>query len=798
MKGLFRGVVTRLLICLGACAGAAHAQSVLPLPDLPIGVAGTVNAIARQPDGNLVVGGEFSMVDGVPRRNLARLRPDGSLDPAWAPPVDATVEVVAVDSAGRTYIGGSFESVDGQTRNHVARFTRSGALDAAWDPAHGLDPIGGSHVRLAIGAHDVVFLSTAIDSAQLGHRDIVRILNDATGTIDSAWHPLYGWGKIAVDNASGILYAQGSDEPSRLPVEKISQSGRGDPVDDWHPALDQVPDLLAVAPDGTLYLSAEDDEGFFADTPSACDLVRIAPGAHGAIDRSWNPPCRQQATSFAFDGGAMYVGMKAWVDDRPGVLKLSGNGDTIAWTVRGERLNAVVVGRDGSVYAGGQFQWDPDRPSDLPGRLSIPRFNGADGTPLDVADAALPGTVNAIARQSDGALIVGGRFDVAGAFSRTNIVRVTADGRIDPAWDPAPALAYVDAIAIDEHDDVYVAGQTDGIVYQNADDSVAFKLAGSGSGSVDPDWSLSFGGKINALAMDGRGGLYVGGSQGGFAFLDEPPRNLIRVSLHDAAIDPFIYPPFAPVTAILVDAGDDAIYIASGDDYQGVGREGAAISKLSSMSGPMQHEWSRALPSGPPVSLPSAPRALARSRDGSLYVAGAFSSGAAGTLNDVLKLDANGLLDTQWNAAAAFPDEYIRIPNALVVDDNGDVYVGGTDIVPQGGWFVSLAYVQKRSAERGFLDSGWVPAFDGLPTVNDPYGATSVNVMAFAADGTIDVGGYFTVAGGQARSGFARFTTAGPPDTAAHSSHMRPGPQPPQPTPSPGRQRPLASSTTTP
>ena len=794
MKGLFRGVVAHLLICLGACAGATHAQSVLPLPELPIGVAGTVHAIARQPDGSLVVGGEFSMVDGVPRRNLARLRPDGSLDPAWAPSVDTNVEVVAVDSAGRTYIGGSFESVDGHPRNHVARFTRSGTLDAAWDPAHGLDPIGGNHVRLAIGAHDVVFLSTAIDSAQLGHRDIVRILNDATGTIDSAWHPLYGWGKIAVDNASGILYAQGSDEPSRLPVEKISQSGRGDPAPDWHPALDQVPDLLAVAPNGTLYLSAEDDEGFFADSPSACDLARIAPNAHGAIDRSWNPPCHQQATSFAFNGDAMYVGLKAWVDDRPGVLKLSGNGNPIVWTVRGERVNTVAIGKDGSVYAGGQFQWDPDRPSDLPGRLSIARFNDADGTPLDVADAALPGTVNAIARQSDGALIVGGRFDVAGTLARTNILRVTADGHIDPAWNPAPALAYVDAIAVDEHDDVYVAGQTTGIVYQGADDSLAFKLAGDGSGSVDPDWSLSFGGKINALAMDGRGGLYIGGSQGGFMYLDETT-NLIRVSLHDAAIDPITYPRSAPVTAILVDADEDAIYIASGDDYTG----GAAISKLSNVSGSMQHGWSRALPSGahvalpsgPPILLPSIPRALARSRDGSLYVAGAFSGGAAGTLNDVLKLDANGVLDTQWNAAAAFPDELFPIPNALVVDNNGDVYVGGTDLVPQGEWFVSLAYVQKRSAERGFLDSGWAPAFDGFPTVNDPYGATSVNVMAFAADGTIDVGGYFTVAGGQARSGFATFTTAGTTDAAAHSSHVGPGPQPPQPTPSPGRLRPV-------
>ncbi|MEP4077720.1 hypothetical protein [Haloferula sp.] len=41
-------------------------------------------AIATQPDGKLLIGGEFFFVNGVERQHLARLNPDGSLDDSWA------------------------------------------------------------------------------------------------------------------------------------------------------------------------------------------------------------------------------------------------------------------------------------------------------------------------------------------------------------------------------------------------------------------------------------------------------------------------------------------------------------------------------------------------------------------------------------------------------------------------------------------------------------------------------------------------------------------------------------------
>src|SRR3954471_23305082 len=44
-----------------------------------------VFAVALQPDGKILIGGAFASVEGQPRANVARLNPDGALDPSFDP-----------------------------------------------------------------------------------------------------------------------------------------------------------------------------------------------------------------------------------------------------------------------------------------------------------------------------------------------------------------------------------------------------------------------------------------------------------------------------------------------------------------------------------------------------------------------------------------------------------------------------------------------------------------------------------------------------------------------------------------
>jgi hypothetical protein len=92
-------------------------------------IEGDVFAVALQPNGKIVIGGEFTRVNGVARSNVARLNRDGSLDESFDPGVgpNASVHALAVDRDG-ILIGGLFVTVEGLSSRRLARLGFNGKL----------------------------------------------------------------------------------------------------------------------------------------------------------------------------------------------------------------------------------------------------------------------------------------------------------------------------------------------------------------------------------------------------------------------------------------------------------------------------------------------------------------------------------------------------------------------------------------------------------------------------------------------------------------------------------------------
>ncbi len=59
-----------------------------------LGTGGTINALARQSDGRILVGGSFTSWNGTPANNLVRLLADGQLDGTFTPPTLANDESI--------------------------------------------------------------------------------------------------------------------------------------------------------------------------------------------------------------------------------------------------------------------------------------------------------------------------------------------------------------------------------------------------------------------------------------------------------------------------------------------------------------------------------------------------------------------------------------------------------------------------------------------------------------------------------------------------------------------------------
>ena len=99
-----------------------------------------VSAVGLQSDGKIVVGGQFTSINGVARTNIARLNSDGSLDTSFVtaailPSQDNNSRVlsVALQLDGKILVAGEFWSVNGVERTSIARLNVDGSLDNSFN-----------------------------------------------------------------------------------------------------------------------------------------------------------------------------------------------------------------------------------------------------------------------------------------------------------------------------------------------------------------------------------------------------------------------------------------------------------------------------------------------------------------------------------------------------------------------------------------------------------------------------------------------------------------------------------------
>ena len=95
-----------------------------------------VRSLAIQRDGKVVLGGMFTKVNGVMRSAIARVEPTGDLDDAFLNGLTGaqggTVETVVLQADGKILIGGNFTNVNGVARGGLARLNEDGTLDLSF------------------------------------------------------------------------------------------------------------------------------------------------------------------------------------------------------------------------------------------------------------------------------------------------------------------------------------------------------------------------------------------------------------------------------------------------------------------------------------------------------------------------------------------------------------------------------------------------------------------------------------------------------------------------------------------
>src|SRR5262249_980006 len=106
-----------------------------------IGANGAVRALVIQPDGKILVGGDFTNFNGQALGHIARLNPNGSVDSTFVPGgmndtnIPVTIDAIALNSSGQIFIGGNFTNIATATRvvPYLAQLNSTGAYQTTFD-----------------------------------------------------------------------------------------------------------------------------------------------------------------------------------------------------------------------------------------------------------------------------------------------------------------------------------------------------------------------------------------------------------------------------------------------------------------------------------------------------------------------------------------------------------------------------------------------------------------------------------------------------------------------------------------
>ncbi len=163
----------------------------------------TVYSIALQSDGAMVVGGDFTTADGIPRNRIARLNSDGTLDVKFSSSSDVegasdSVRSVVVQTDGRILIGGLFTNINNFTYHYIGRLNYDGSLDNTFVPGSGADnPVYAIAETFDTNGNRKIVIGGSFVTVNLSPYAAIAQLN-GDGTVDTTFN---------TTGANGTVYA---------------------------------------------------------------------------------------------------------------------------------------------------------------------------------------------------------------------------------------------------------------------------------------------------------------------------------------------------------------------------------------------------------------------------------------------------------------------------------------------------------------------------------------------------------------------------------------------------------------
>ncbi|GAB2870695.1 delta-60 repeat domain-containing protein [Hymenobacter ruber] len=374
--------------------------------------------------GSVLAAGSFMDFNGALDQTLVQLTSTGALDTSFQPLIQLSGSVSSIvrQADGKLLVGGNFSEINGQTARKLARFNTNGSLDATFALSA---PILSSVVRLALQPDGRLLVATP--------NLVQRYLT--TGTLDNSFNAaavaisrpinqilLQPDGRVLVGSNSGNnfsgnlwrLQADGSADASFAPTLSSGQF--------------LYMQAMALQPNGKLLLA-----GHYIPSSGAAYRTVIRLNSTGTQDASFaqtpivtlSPTFGANELAVQADGKIVVGGQFTSVGglSRSSIARLNDDGthDTgFTPPTLGGTLYKVVVQPNNRLLVGGSFNG-----GGVPNNLARLLPTGA--ADVTYAASAVPNnSVRTLLVQPDGTLMVGGYFTTIGGQSAMALARLTA------------------------------------------------------------------------------------------------------------------------------------------------------------------------------------------------------------------------------------------------------------------------------------------------------------------------------------------------------------------------------------
>ena len=410
MRLFYRLVTTTLLSC-GVWLSAS-AQQLDPgfAPSTITSGGGGVQAIVKQPDGKVIVSGDFQTMNGQPTSQVVRLNADGSPDLAFRAQAGSgpnqLVSAVAVQADGKILLGGAYglSSYNGVPVTNPVRLNADGSLDASF--AAGGTGWDGEIRSVVVQPDGKILVGGSLYSQFNGQpaRGLIRLL--PSGALDTTFNTGTGF-----DGGNG----------DRMVFE------------------------MALQPDGKIVAA-----GSFNTVNGQPRSAIARLNANGSLDTSFTSPLSAQGIVLGLalqpDGKVLVGGAQlASSGTRQQLQRLLPNG-TVDATFLGGPDNGVILDlnlrADGSILVVGFFASYNNVPRGGLARVS------STGT-LDAAFANNLGsysTMLKVAELNNGQYLIGGYFNQVGGQNTDGLARLTTTGEADASYNQS--VGYLPSVPV--------------------------------------------------------------------------------------------------------------------------------------------------------------------------------------------------------------------------------------------------------------------------------------------------------------------------------------------------------------